>query len=355
MQSFSHLKFFIGIGILTIGILSIHMSVIHPIIMYSAAFIASSLAYCWMCWMLFRCEVPVNTVIVCLALAVVVRLSFLTTIPIGSDDVYRYMWDGKVQAAGINPYSNAPSSPALSDLHSSLLPGSINHPDMKTLYFPLSEWVFAACYQLSGEAIWGYKLMLIISEIATCAGLLLLSLLLKQSPRFVLFYALCPLSIVEFAIDSHLDAFGFPFLIFGLAACLQRKTLLSSILLGISASVKPVLLVLLPVLVLHEQSWRKRIAMTLVPVFVLVIQFVPYAAHSRPFDALFTFAEHWSFNGALFETAYLYFADNLRARLFCAVLLGASLVAIYFMRRGFFDKIYLSLLALLILSPVVHP
>jgi hypothetical protein len=41
-----------------------------------------------------------------LAAGLIVRASFLNMTPIGSDDIYRYLWDGKVQAAGVNPYAD---------------------------------------------------------------------------------------------------------------------------------------------------------------------------------------------------------------------------------------------------------
>jgi len=90
-------------------------------------------------------------------------------------DAYRYIWDGKVQANGINPYVYTAHDARLDFLHSPLLPAAMNHADLKTIYFPLSQWIFYSCYQLSGEALWGYKAVLLIAEIGSVAALFFFS------------------------------------------------------------------------------------------------------------------------------------------------------------------------------------
>jgi alpha-1,6-mannosyltransferase len=337
------------------GFLFIHFSFLQPVIIYTFAFIGTSLIFCWMCRLIFRVELPKNYVSYCLGLALLIRLSFLTVTPIGSDDVYRYMWDGKVQTSGLNPYLYTPNSDSLNPLHSVLLPASVNHPDIKTLYFPFSEWIFSLCYQMSGETIWGYKLILLFAEIAAIIGLFLLTSRLQIPSKFILFYAFCPLSIFQFAIDSHLDGLGFPFLIFGILAYLRKKTTLASLLLGLSISIKPIGLVLLPILIIHEQQWGKRILLLVVPALTISFQFIPYLLNSNPLEALFTFAKHWTFNGVVFESLNLYFFNNQKTRLICALLFGLAFLLVSVSKKPLFDKLYLSVLLLLLFSPVVHP
>src|SRR5437879_4276819 len=61
--------------------------------------------------------------------AVALRLGLLLTEPLLSSDIYRYVWDGKVQAAGINPYRYVPSDEALAHLRDSAIYPNINRPD----------------------------------------------------------------------------------------------------------------------------------------------------------------------------------------------------------------------------------
>src|SRR5262245_41555799 len=51
-----------------------------------------------------------------LAFTVLFRLPLLPTEPRMSTDLYRYLWDGRVQVAGINPYYYAPGDDALRSL-----------------------------------------------------------------------------------------------------------------------------------------------------------------------------------------------------------------------------------------------
>src|SRR4029079_243666 len=60
-----------------------------------------------------------------------------------SDDLYRYLWDGKVLLHGINPYRYSPTAPELAGLRAALWP-LINHPDLPTIYPPLCMLFFAA-------------------------------------------------------------------------------------------------------------------------------------------------------------------------------------------------------------------
>jgi hypothetical protein len=284
-----------------------------------------------------------------------VRAAFLTSPPIGSDDVYRYMWDGKVQVSGIDPYRYAPNDPALQELHTTRLPSLVNHPDMRTIYFPFTQWVFSACSALSGEAIWGYKAVLLLSEVLTIVALTLLAGRHGGGNKYALLYALCPLPIIQFALDAHVDALGLPLLAWGLLWYLDGKKGRGYLLIGLSMSVKPVALVLLPLFFLHEKGVRNRLAAVVVPLAAFAVQFVPYLFSSHLFEALTTFARHWVFNGALFEAVNFMVADNQRSRAVCAVVLAASLALLYLARLPMHRKLSHAVLLLLLCSPVVHP
>ena len=355
MKTSPFLELSIVTALLSIGLLLVHVPILHPAWMYTIVFIGSSLLFCLMCWLVNRTDVPRQWLFSGITLALLIRLTFITSTPIGSDDIYRYMWDGKIQSAYINPYLYAPDSSALKSLHSNLLPGAVNHPNLKTLYFPFSQWAFYACYQLSGEAVWGYKAVLLVAEGATLLALFLLLTRFRIPTRFMLLYAFCPLSILQFALDGHLDALGFPFLLFGLLLYFSERRFPGLILFGLSMSIKPVGIVLLPIFFFLEQSWKRRLMAIGIPAITVLVQFLPYMATSNPFEALSTFAKNWTFNGVVFEGMYALLADNQKARLVCLVMLSFALLMIYLSRRDLVSKIHFSVLLLLIFSPVVHP
>jgi 4-amino-4-deoxy-L-arabinose transferase-like glycosyltransferase len=310
--------------------------------------------YLWFAREVLRNEIGHTTLTVLLGCSLLLRLAFVTVTPIASDDFYRYLWDGKVQAHGFNPYQYAPSAAELAPLHTADLPARVNHPDMKTSYFPFTEWLFLMAYLLGGETIWALKLLLFLAEAGTVAALLALVGRLGTPRRFVLLYALCPLPVLQFAVDAHLDGFGLPLLIVSLVLHIKGRKTAALVLLGLSLSVKPVGLVLLPILAMLETRWMYRIRPILLPVLVVAVQYIPYVFTANPFESLLTFAEHWMFNGMVFSLLYQYFADNQVTRQWCAALLAVVLSVLYLSRGKWIVKMKRAILALLLFSPVVH-
>ncbi|MCK6473622.1 MAG: hypothetical protein L6R28_18005 [Planctomycetes bacterium] len=149
-----------------------------------------------------------------LAVAVSVRLMGLS-LP-GSDDVFRYLWEGSVSAAGFNPYLHAPSDALLGALR----PGwhaQINHPDIAAAYGPVAEAVFAA-HAWAGGGFFTWRLLTLCADLM--AGWLLVRSAERfgRSPRYVaLAYLWNPLAVFAFSFRGHLDAF----LVLGMAVMLH--------------------------------------------------------------------------------------------------------------------------------------
>ena len=246
MQKLVRPAFFFLLSITLVGSLAIHLPFFSPIQLYTFSFLGASASYAAMAWTLFRVDLRERTLYIILAATIALRLTYVAIPPIGSEDMYRYIWDGMVQSHGINPYLFAPSDDRLVSLHTSTLPAVLSFPDLKTIYFPFSEWIFSVSYLLSGEGVWGFKVMVWLAEIATIAGLVALLKHLSIPIKFALLYAVSPLPILEFAVDGYLDAIGLPLLLFAIIFLLRGKKLASPLLLGLSLSVKPVGLILLP-------------------------------------------------------------------------------------------------------------
>ncbi len=345
----------VSLILLAAALLSLHVLPFHPIVSYTAAFISSSVFFLGAAYQLFRKELPDSYVFAAVGIAMIIRFSFIATAPIGSDDLWRYVWDGKVQHSAINPYAYAPDSEALKHLSTANIPSLVNHPEMKTIYFPLSEWIFYVSYTLSGERAWGIKALLLVSEMLSVYGLFLLARLLAIPRRFILLYALCPMLFFEYAIDAHVDGFGLPLLIFSLFFYFDRKKLVSMLLLGLSLSIKPTALVLLPVFFFAEKDWRSRLQIALIPLVTLAVQFAPYFITANPFESLSTFTKNWTFNGFVFNVLNTYIQNNQQTRLLCSIILGLLVLLLSVSKRSLIDKLYFSVLLLLLFSPVVHP
>ena len=110
--------------------------------------------------------------ILILAMAVVMRLLVVGQDPLLSTDVYRYVWDGRVQAAGINPYAFVPADDALKSLRDATIYPHINRADYAvTAYPPVAQMFFFAVTRIS-ETLTAMRLAMVACEIAVVAVLI---------------------------------------------------------------------------------------------------------------------------------------------------------------------------------------
>jgi hypothetical protein len=293
---------------------------------------------------------------VAIAVGVLIRLALLPSEPVASGDVYRYMWDGKVQVNGFNPYAYAPTDSALNGLHSPLLPRIMDFAKMRAIYPPIAEWMFRAAYAMLGERAIGIKVFLLLGE---CISLLLIILILKELKKplvFVAVYALCPLPIMQFMIDGHMDAIAFPFFLLFVLFYLKRKELPA--LIGLAASIAAKLLpaiILLPLAA--EEKGAKRLRALILPMLMVAAGYIPFliTAGENPFESLSAYSKYWYFNGPVFDIVLGLVGVNEIAHAIVDVLIVAWLVYVAFGRRPFLEKIYLSFFGFFLLSATVHP
>jgi hypothetical protein len=113
--------------------------------------------------------------------------------------------------------------------------------------------------------------------------------------------------------------------------------------------------VVLPILFFDQRSFAKRLMTAVIPVAVMFIPFIPYTLGVNPFEALSVFSRNWFFNGALFSLLLPFISDNQTSRLWCLAILAVILLVLYASRKSLNEKIVLSILLLLLCSPVAHP
>jgi hypothetical protein len=185
-------------------------------------------------------------VVIVLVVAIAARALLAFDTPSLSNDAYRFVWDGRVQAAGINPYRYAPRDGRLRPLRDFPIFTRVNRPHIRTLYPPTNEVAFLAIHESVGESLTGLKLVFIALEGVTVALLLMLLARTGSSPGRVALYAWHPLAVVETASSGHPDQL---LLVFTLAAVLMwgaRRRLGAGVALGVAALTKFVPLVLAP-------------------------------------------------------------------------------------------------------------
>lgn len=180
-----------------------------------------------------------------LGVGLLLRALLLATYPSLSDDVFRYVWDGKVSNAGLDPYRYSPSAPELIPLRDHLWEG-INHKSMVTPYPPAAEAMFAAAYRLAPDTPKAMQLLSVSFDLGILLLLIPMLTHLRMDPRRVLIYAWNPLVPLQFVHSAHYDGAMILPLLASLYLLAGGRRVLSGAALGVSVMVKLVPLVAVP-------------------------------------------------------------------------------------------------------------
>lgn len=210
----------------------------HPPVI--ALMLAGGVLYAATAWWLLRQERRLSgrrILLAILGVAVVARALLLFAPPV-STDIFRYVWDGRVQAAGINPYRYVPADPAVAHLRDAAIYPHMNRKDTAvTIYPPASQMVFFAATRL-GETVTVMKAVMLAFE-----GLLvfaLLRLLRRQGhpDARIALYAWHPLPLFEFAGSGHVDVVAIALLLVAMLVASERRPFLAGLALGAGAGAK---------------------------------------------------------------------------------------------------------------------
>src|ERR1044072_561859 len=189
------------------------------------AFVQSAI-YLLAAWIVTRARSSTNSaLLIAIAFAVLFRASILFAPPYLSDDIYRYIWDGRVQAAGVNPYRYIPAAPELVQLRDDAIYPKINRRDYAhTIYPPVAQVVFLLTTRISESVVW-MKVTMLIFELAAIWAITSLLNLLGRPRQLVLLYAWHPLCVWEFAGSGHVDAIAIAFIALAILAWKKRSDL----------------------------------------------------------------------------------------------------------------------------------
>lgn len=180
--------------------------------------------------------------------AVACRAIALVPPPFLSSDIYRYVWDGVVQHAGISPYRYVPGDAALTFLrapHHDVF-DSINRRDFAhTIYPPLAQMIFFLVTWIA-PTVRAMKIAMVLFEGITVWALMHLLREMGRHPEQILLYAWCPMLVWEIAGAGHVDSAAIAFIALALLARMRRQPVLTGLWLGIAVMIKFYPLVLLP-------------------------------------------------------------------------------------------------------------
>jgi alpha-1,6-mannosyltransferase len=302
--------------------------------------------------------------------AILFRLTFWPLYPALSDDVFRYRWEGKLQAAGGNPYEVRPNDASWSSLRDESFP-FVPGGDFRAVYGPLVEEIEWMTYRVVSrfearpfkQAFW-FKVPSALFDLGTMAALWLL-LKAKSIPRErILIYAWSPLPLIEFWGTGHNDSIAIFFLLVALLAIQSRDSYgavlgaFAALALATVSKFWPA--ILFPIFI----GWRPRRGLwCLVAVPIVALATLPYLTPTlrwsgidENFRFMSGFLGGWRNNDSLFGVL-LWAAGNdfYLAKKFVFAIVGVAVVAVTVLRWPPERGVLTVLVVLLMASANCHP
>ncbi|MBC8173632.1 MAG: hypothetical protein H7X71_06985 [Chitinophagales bacterium] len=307
-------------------------------------------------------------------ISVVFRVFLLFSIPNLSDDFYRFIWDGRISAAGFNPYLYTPQQIAEkqfylsdSDHLTKHLFDQLNSQAYFTVYPPVPQFIFLSSHILSGEGffndIYFLRTFIILAETGTIY--LLPKILAKQNlpSAHVLLYALNPLIIIELTGNLHFEAVMIFFLVIAIYFLLQKKYLISATAFGFAIATKLWPLMLLPFFIRYI-GWKRSLVYACAALGTAAILYVPFYNEQilgNMQSSLQLYFSAFEFNAGLY---YFFgwltgFRHETRAWIQIilpfVVLISVVIMSLYYKKEKLFDYFLFVFLLYFLCATTVHP
>jgi len=297
-----------------------------------------------------------------LAVGLLMRLPLLLAPPQLSDDIYRYVWDGRVAVNGVNPYRHAPPDTALAHLRDADW-SRINNPTLPTIYPPVAQRLFEMAARLA-PGVTGLKLLLFLFDLLV-ALILAAGVARQPADRWrLLVWWWHPLAALEWSSSGHVDVAGIALLLLAFLLATRGRPgagrwFAVGALVAAATMVKFLALLALPFLVGPRRSWGW---VALGFILALLVGYLPYMTHdTNVFGSLGTYAARWRSNDFFFGlllrpgTALDQPARLTEAKLYAALLTSAIALLVVLVKARPAAAISTVIGSALLLSPTIHP
>ncbi len=266
-----------------------------------------------------------------------------------SDDVYRYLWEGKIVAAGESPYQY-PADHAHYETYRDSYWEGMNHKDKLTAYPPLAEFMFAGVSSIAYTP-WAFKALFILADLCVVWVLISFLMLRGADVRAAMLYALNPLPLFAIAGEAHFDVLLILAMMLSVL-CVEKKAFAWGwIWLGIAIQIKIIAVVLVP-LYLWRCHWRYA-WLLLIPLVLPSLYFLD--SLSGMFQGLWAFGGTNAFNGPVHGPINYILDGNITwASRVVFALFGLIALWVIWAVKTPAKAAYLLIALLVLLSPVVH-
>lgn len=196
-------------------------------------------------------KIKVNYLYWCIGGAILIRFISIFIFPQLSDDIYRFIWDGKLLLAGYNPYTLLPSEAltlGIQELDQTLF-DKLNSPDYFSVYPPITQLIFLSGSWTSNAFASSiiYKSLLFLAEVGSISLLYKICLSQSISPKRILLYILNPLIIIEIMGNIHFEGFMIFTILLSWWYLYKKKNILAASLISIGTGLKLIPLLFTPI------------------------------------------------------------------------------------------------------------
>ena len=289
----------------------------------SATFFAvaacASVAYALMLARIWReRHAPRRLLLAAFAFAIAFRVPSAVA-PVGFDnDMVRYLWDGRIQRLGYNPYAVVPSDPALAHTHTDQTARMPSRHD-RTPYPPAAQLFFRWVVTISDSAI-AMKLALVACDLLTMLVVWRWLVATGRSEWLTLAYAWNPLVVLEVAHSGHLDALGALWIAASAFWLSRRRTLLASLAFVLAVASKLVPVVLFPLFI-----GRVRARDVMAGAALLAALYLPFGSGLElPLGNVPNVVDRVRFNGPLFAALSAAWSPRVAAALGLVLAVSAA-------------------------------
>ncbi|MGE3975324.1 MAG: hypothetical protein AB7F59_12435 [Bdellovibrionales bacterium] len=245
------------------------------------------------------------------AAGIICRLILLPSTPVLENDYWRYLWDGRVLASGVNPFTFAPNDSALDFLNTPYR-NQIGWPEFSTIYPPVAQLFFTFSHIVFGDSLFGLKIVFIFFDLGIWWILVRWLESTNRNKNLSFLYFLNPLVLKEVSNSAHLDTIVVFFTFLSVYLLSQKRMFLRAwVTLALATLTKLFPIILVPLFIKLDNRWKKNLTVFFLVVLLFYIPFI--GAGLQVFGGTKAYATYWQFNAGVFHLLDLVlqlFSDN---------------------------------------------
>ncbi len=309
-------------------------------------------------------------------MSILFRVVFVFSLPVLSDDYFRFIWDGELIGLGENPFWHTPQYYAEHELFPEQLTPYLyensNSPTYYSIYPPICQAIFYVSTLIGGGkillSVGVMRIFLLFADLITIkVGTKLLEHF-KLDKRNVFWYALNPLVIVEMVGNLHFEGLMIMFLCLAIYLMVKHRLGLSALAMACAVCTKLIPLMFLPLL-LPYLKWKPAFKYWFITGTVILLLFAPFLDKQlidHFADSVELYFQKFEFNASIYYVirwvGYQIYGYNIigtAGKILPLVVISFILIRTFYKNDGsltrFIQNASYAMLVYLLCASIVHP